>query len=140
MINTFITKEDYDASIHREILDALIREDDNVLDVCENQAVAEMRSFLAERYDCDAIFSQTGDSRHPLILMFAKDIAIYHVFCQHNPQKLSQMRIDRYNHAMDWLQRVADGDIAIDGAPFAEGQASKRNFAVSSNRLRVTHF
>ena len=42
-MSQFINPEDYDASIHREILDALIREDESLIEVCEDQAIAEMR-------------------------------------------------------------------------------------------------
>ena len=78
-MSQFINPEDYDASIHREILDALIREDESLLEVCEDQAIAEMRGYLSSRFDCDKIFAATGSERHPLVLMYAKDITLYHV-------------------------------------------------------------
>lgn len=34
-MSKFIELSDYDASIHREILDALTREDDAVVEICE---------------------------------------------------------------------------------------------------------
>ena len=86
-MTNFISIADYDASIHREILDSLVREDISLVDICEDRAIAEMRSYLAKRYDCDSIFSQAGDNRHPLVLMMALDIAIYHIFSIHNPIK-----------------------------------------------------
>ena len=39
-MSKFIELSDYDASIHREILDALTREDDAVVEICEDRAVA----------------------------------------------------------------------------------------------------
>ena len=45
----FITIEDYDASIHRDILDALTRQDAALVEVCEDRAVAEMRCYLSGR-------------------------------------------------------------------------------------------
>ena len=62
-MSKFIELSDYDASIHREILDALTREDDAVVEICEDRAVAEMRCYLSRRYDCDKIFTATGDKR-----------------------------------------------------------------------------
>ena len=38
-------------------------------------------------------------------------------FCIHNPQKLSQVRKDRYERAVEWMKAVADEDISIEGAP-----------------------
>ena len=82
-MSKFIELSDYDASIHREILDALTREDDAVVEICEDRAVAEMRCYLSRRYDCDKIFTATGDKRNQLVLMMAIDIAVYHIFCIH---------------------------------------------------------
>ena len=39
-MSKFIELSDYDASIHREILDALTREDAAVVEICEARAVA----------------------------------------------------------------------------------------------------
>ena len=75
-MSTFIEITDYDSTIHREILDSLTRDREDIVEVCEDQAIAEMRSYLSRWYDCDAIFSKTGAERHPLILMYAKDIAV----------------------------------------------------------------
>ena len=121
-MSNFITPEDYDASIHREILDALLRHDSDVSDsaiveICEDRAVSEMRSYLGKYYDCNAIFRATGSDRHPLVLMMAIDIAVYHIFCQHNPYKMSEIRKERYARAVKWLEAVAAAKITIDGAP-----------------------
>ena len=116
-MNNFIVKTDYPASIHTEILASLTRDDDSVVEICEDRAVSEMRSYMASRYDCDAIFSATGDARHPLVLMMAIDITVYHIFCIHNPMKLSQIRKDRYDRAIEWLKAVSKGQITIEGAP-----------------------
>lgn len=121
-MSQFITLTDYDASIHREILDSLLRADSpaydpNIIEVCEDRAVAEMRSHMADTYDTEAIFSATGDRRHQLILMFAIDIAIYHIFCLHNPYKISKVREERYKRAIEWLKGIKTGEISIDEAP-----------------------
>ena len=118
----FIDTTDYDATIHREILDSLLRKDSasydpQIIEICEDRAVAEMRSYLNKTYDCDAVFSATGNDRHALILMFAIDISVYHIFCQHNPYKMAKIRQDRYDRAVEWLKGIMKGDITIDGAP-----------------------
>lgn len=121
-MTNFINIEDYDATIHREILDSLLRKesasyDPQIIEICEDRAVAEMRSYMNKTYDCNAIFSATGDDRHALILMFAIDITVYHIFCQHNPYKIAKIRQDRYDRAVEWLKGVMKGDVTIDGAP-----------------------
>jgi phage gp36-like protein len=141
----FIGIDDYDATIHREILDSLLRRDTagydpQIIEICEDRAVSEMRSYLGKTYDCDAIFSASGDDRHPLILMFAVDIAVYHIFCQHNPYKMSAVRKDRYDRAVEWLKGILAGDITIDGAPLlpAETLADNSRWQIQSDDIRPT--
>lgn len=145
-MSQFITPEDYDASIHREILDALLRHDSDVSDsaiveICEDRAIEEMRCYLSKYYDCDAIFSATGSDRNPLILMMAVDIAVYHIFCQHNPYKMSEIRKERYNRAVEWLKAVADANITIDGAPRLPEEELHANspWQIESELLRPSH-
>lgn len=140
-MSTFINLSDYDASIHREILDALVREDAGIIEICEDRAIQEMRSYLSGRYDCNAIFSAEGSMRNQLVLMMAIDIAIYHIFCIHNPQKLSQIRQDRYDRAVEWLRQVNKGDVGIDGAPLLpeEDQIAHDSTRIISNPKRHNH-
>lgn len=140
-MSQFILPTDYNASIHAEILDALIRSDEAIVEVCEDRAIAEMKGYMSKRYDCDTIFSATGDARNQLVLMMALDISIYHIFCIHNPQKLSQMRKDRYDRAVAWLKAVNTGAVNIDGAPMLEEQqlAGNSRFMMSSNPKRENH-
>lgn len=138
-MSQFVNIEDYDASVHREILDALVRDDQSLVEICEDRAIAEMRCYLSKRYDCDAIFSASGKDRNQLILMMVIDIAVYHIFCIHNPQKLSQIRKDRYERAVEWMRAVADEEISIEGVPMLpeDERASKASLMFKSNRKRV---
>lgn len=140
-MNNFIDISDYDATVHREILDAITRSDESIIEICEDRAISEMRGYLSSRYDCDAIFSKEGKERHPLILMMCLDIAIYHLFCIHNPQKMSQIRKDRYERAVEWLERISKFQIAIDGAPTLPKDQTKASAPLQfvSNAKRHNH-
>lgn len=144
MVN-FISINDYDATIHREILDSLLRKesasyDPQIIEICEDRAVAEMRSYMNKTYDCDAIFAATGDDRHALILMFAIDITVYHIFCQHNPYKIAKIRQDRYDRAVEWLKGVMKGDVTIDGAPLLpeEDLSDNSPWQIQADDIRPT--
>lgn len=59
-MSNFIDITDYDASIHKEILDSLLRQgtvdyDPQIVEICEDRAVAEMRSYLNKKYDLSLI-------------------------------------------------------------------------------------
>lgn len=144
-MNNFIQITDYDATIHREILDSLLREEAGssaTVEVCENRAIATVRSLIGNRYDCDAIFAATGDQRNVIILKVCLDIAVYEIFCRHNPYKMSKIREDRYKDAMTFLREVRDFDASIDGAPLLpeETQADNSRWQIESDSLRATHF
>ena len=141
----FIQLEDYDATIHREILDSLTRNDSatqdrQIIEICEDRAIAEMKGYLNKNYDVEAIFSATGPDRNQLILMMAIDIAVYHIFCQHNPYKMSEIRKTRYDRAIEWLKGVMRGDITIADAPRlpAEEAASNSPWQIVSDKVRPT--
>ena len=150
-MTNFITTSDYNASIHREILSSLLREtsaggqpnpdyDPQVIEICEDRTISEMRSYLDKFYDCDAIFSARGEKRHSLILMFALDITIYHIFSIHNPYKIADIRKDRYERAIEWLRGVSRGEITIHGAPRLDSEEQKMNspWQIDAETLRPT--
>lgn len=134
----FITTEDYNASIHQEILDAVIRSDSAIIEVVEDRAIAEMRGYMSRRYDCDKVFSTEGKERNELVLMMAIDIAIYHLFCIHNPRTMSEIRVERYERAIKWLEGIRKGDITVDGLPEVESEVmdTASQFQIRSNRKR----
>lgn len=142
-MDNFIDTKDYDTSIHREILDMLLRinteaYDPQIIEICEDRAVSQMRSYMNKTYDCNAIFAARGAERHPLILMFAIDIAIYHIYCQHNPYKMSAIRKERYERAIEWLKGVMSGDVTIDGAPLLPDDvlAGNSRWQIKSDEVR----
>lgn len=138
----FINLEDYDASIHQEILDALIRKNRSIIEKCEDRAIAVMRSYMSKRYDCTKIFSARGSARNELVLMLALDITIYHIFSIHNPRSMSQIRIDRYEQAIEWLKDVRSGDIVVDELPSLpdEIKHSTSRYLIRSNKKRKFNF
>ena len=140
-MSEFILPEDYDASIHAEILDRITRSDTAVVKICEHRAIAEMRGYLGGRYDCDAIFSAEGTDRLPLVVMMAVDITVYHLFCLHNPKAMSDIRRQRYERAVEWLKAVAAQQVSIDGAPRLPEELihQKAKWKFGSNRKRVQH-
>lgn len=144
-MNNFIKIEDYDASIHREILDSLVRgnaDGNATVEVCENRAIETIRSLIGKRYDCDKIFAAQNEQRNVLILKIAVDISVYEIYCQHNPYKMSQTRRDRYEDAMEFLREIRDYKENIEGLPLLpdESQASNTPWQIESNCLRATHY
>ena len=136
----FIDLKDYDATVHHEIIDALTRSDETIPDICEDRAISEMKSYMSGRYNVEEIFAARGENRHPLVLMVCLDIAVYHIYCVGNPMKLSQMRKDRYDRAIEWLKAVQKGQIDVNGAPTITEEERDESAVWSSNTKRLNHF
>lgn len=138
----FINLEDYDASIHKEILDAITRSDAQIVEICEDRAISEMKGYLSGRFDCERIFSASGESRHQLVLMMAIDIAIYHLFCIHNPRNISEVRVERYKRAVEWCKQVRSGEVNPPDLPLLEQEVriASAETQVRSNPKRHNHF
>jgi phage gp36-like protein len=140
-MENFISKGDYSASIHTEILDSLTRSDAESIEINEDRAIAEAKGYLCGRYDVEAAFAARGDDRHQLLLMMVLDIAIYHIFCIHNPRNISKIREERYKRAVEWLKGVQSGKVLVDGLPLASEEVRNESADVilTSNPKRITH-
>lgn len=107
-MSTFITKPDYVTRLHTEILNAVTRDNDDVLDAVELQTIATMTTYLS-RYDCAAIFAATGNSRNKHILKLALHISIYEILKLANPKALTETIKYDYEEALKWLEGVGSG-------------------------------
>lgn len=141
----FIILTDYDSTIHSEILNAIVRADAQVIEDAEDEAIEEVKGYLTNKYDVEAIFSATGNDRHKFIIQVVKDIVVYNLSSTHNPQKFSQIRQNRYDQAIDKLQRIQSGKYAPDGLPLktftpdGSGDTSEGGYLMSSNKKRDNH-
>jgi len=113
----FLVKTDFKYSIDLTTLDALTGADDSIWVELSDEAVLEMKSFLNARYDVAAIFAAVGLLRDKSIVMYCKDITLYHLYSIYSFRAIPKIRVDRYNHALQWLQDVQSLKINPDGFP-----------------------
>ena len=110
----FITDEDYKVVIGEQALRVISQISAENRDNAETEAVEEIASYLRPKYDTGAVFSSEGDSRNRLIVMYTCDIAIYHMTAS-APQKMGmEIRKERYERAIKWLEGVQSGKIVPD--------------------------
>ena len=80
-------------------------------------AISEMRGYISF-YDIETILATTGSNREPILLLFTKDIAVWHFIQLANPNVDMELRETRYNKAIAWLRDVQKG-IAVPNLPLA---------------------
>ena len=99
----FITEEDYRVVIGESALKVVSQTSPDIRINAEREAMEEIEGYLRPIYDTEGIFKVEGDNRSRLIVMYACDIALYHMTAA-MPQKMgSEIRKERYERAIKWL-------------------------------------
>lgn len=110
----FITDGDYAVVIGEEALKVTSRSSERNRTNAVITAIEEISGYLRPVYDCEAIFSAEGNARNMLIVTRAADIALYHL-ASSLPQKMGiEIRKERYDRAIKWLEDVQAGIITPD--------------------------
>lgn len=134
----FISKADYGDAIRDNILDDIVESDDTLIDKASKAAISLMKGDLNARYDTTAIFNETGDNRHPVVLMYAIDIALYNLHRLINPRKVPAFRHDRFKIAKEWLMDVRENLTNPPDLPLA-ANGEKDYMRFGSNPKRDNH-
>lgn len=120
----FIIESDYKVVIGETALKVVTQADLETRANAELEAVEEISGYLRPRYDCEAIFGAEGAQRNRQILMYACDIALYHMAAS-LPNKMGMdIRKERYDRAIEWLRQVQSG-IVIPDLPEATTDAGE---------------
>lgn len=110
----FITDEDYKVVIGDQALKVVSQVSAENRANAEKEAIEEVSSYLRPKYDTEAVFSAAGEQRNNLIVMYTCDCALYHMAAS-APQKMGmEIRKERYERAIKWLEGVQAGKIMPD--------------------------
>ena len=116
----FIQEEDYRVVIGEAALKVVSQCSAELRANAEAEAQEEAAGYLRPRYDTRAAFAAEGDGRNRQLVMVVADMALYHMSGS-LPQKMgSEVRQERYERAVRWLEGVAAGKIVPD-LPVATG-------------------
>lgn len=114
MVIMFIDNEDYKVVIGDAALKVVSQSSPENIANAEVEAIEEISGYLRPVYDTEAIFAASGNERNRLIVMYTADIALYHLTAS-QPQKMgSEIRKERYERAVKWLEGVQAGKIVPD--------------------------
>lgn len=105
----FIQVDEMKTHIFEEDMELIEGSETTLITAAIDGAVAEAKSYLSG-YDTNAIFSATGRARNALLLIFVKDMALWHYLNLANPGNELEFRRSRYNAAIEWLRSVRKGD------------------------------
>lgn len=157
----FLEIEEMRSVMYEYQMNEITEADDTIVMMAIRSAISEMKAYLTPsdqkqwqdgrpRYDVEKIFGATGEDRDALILELCKDIAAWRVCRLSNVDMIYQHVKDRYDLAIDWLERVSgtgkhkDAPTISPGLPTIpndgdgeEGSSGKKPFRFGSrNKFR----
>jgi len=134
----FIAKSDLNLSILIDELNEITRGDDTIVTAAINSAQGEMRTYLYDSYDVDAIFSQTGDNRNQMLVNLMSDIAVFLIVGACQAGQDLEDRKARYKRAIAWLKEAQDTKNYSD-LPRRE-TTQQTHFVSGSNPKRTNYY
>ena len=137
----YLTKDELGSNLYPEIIDEISRMDDTKVSTAITAAISEASSYLSA-FDVTAIFNATGDDRNAIVLLYVKDIAIWHYIQLANANIEIDLRMERYKFAIKYFEKVQSGK-SVPNLPYVsvEAPAQAENFIKwGSNTKRHNYF
>lgn len=137
----FLEIEELKTHVRSESMASIIRSDETIGQAAIDGAMVEAKGYLT-RFNTAIIFGAVTDERNQLLLIFVKDIAVWHLVNLCNPNIDLKLRKERYDRAIKWLEGVQKGMIVPD-LPLAvddDGNTSGDIIRYGSNQKRKQHF
>lgn len=134
-----VTEEDFKTHLYAELIGAIGRQDAGILQDAIKAAEGEAKGYLS-RFDVDSLFNAQAEERDPTLLMYVKDLAVWHFITLANPNTDLEFRKTRYEDAIRWLKGIQSGKIVPNDWPPAIEEGADSFFHVSSAPKRPTRW
>lgn len=132
----FLNDNELNTHLYDYQLQQIVECDKTIVSAAISAAMAEVRSYLAVRYDVDKIYSASGDGRDPLILDCVKTIAVWRIIKLANVDILYDKYRQLYDSTIKYLSDIAAGALMPDLPRITdpEGEPSGGTLRITSNR------
>jgi len=146
----FLTKADMPSTMYGYQLEQITEGNDDIVDIAMAAAEEEVRSYLSGnnkrqwqdgrlQYDVDAILNKVGDARNALILKHTTTIAKWWVVELCNADVIYEQTKERYDRAVDWLNKLAKGDVNLSSLPQIDTELSSKEPFSFGSRKKFNH-
>lgn len=134
----YIEPNELTTHLGAEQIEAISDGDETMLQAAIDAAFVEAKSYL-KAFDVVGEFAKTGTARNALLIIFIKDIAVWHFINTCSVNTVYADRKDRYERAISWLRGVQKGEVSpdIEALP-ADEQAAIITY--NSNTKRNNHY
>ena len=121
----FLMEEDYIVA-SKDALNVLQQSSKENRERAERMAIEEVSGYLRSRYDVKRVFAATGTERNDVVVMRTCDVALYHLSAWLPGKMGGEIRKERYEFALKWLEGVQAGKITPD-LPTVTGEDGKED-------------
>ncbi len=135
----FITADELTTHMYSENINVISNNDPAIVQDAIDGATQEAKGYLGG-YDTEKIFATNTDERNALLLIFVKDIAVWHFVNLCNAGTDINLREARYNRAIDWLKGVQKGNITPDLPKKTDESGKTGEIIFGSNLKKNQHF
>ena len=137
----FLTKEELSSAFPATFIDALSDADEEVVDTLIRENVSLMKEYL-QGYDTEAAFAAQGEARNDTLLHYLKALVVYDLCARYTRQSLNETIALGREEAMRWLERVAQGQLAVNLPAIDRDQDGKDDppYPMGSQQRYHTHF
>jgi hypothetical protein len=121
---SFITADELKTVAYQYQISEITESDDDIVEQAIATGIEEVKGYLRSNnkkeyqdgrlvYDVQAIFSDTGSNRNPLLLQYTKVVALWHLLILCNVDILHEHVKERYDRVIDYLKKVNKGDVTL---------------------------
>jgi phage gp36-like protein len=139
----FLSPQELETHLYKESIDTIDRMDEGILTAAIDAAIQEAAGYLGA-YNRERIFTATDNDRNALLLLFIKDIAVWHFINLCNAGVELELREKRYERAVAWLRQVQKGEVTPSLPRADEDKDGKPDpsteYIYGSNPKRNQHF
>lgn len=136
----YLTPQELKTHLREEYTKLVSRDDETLVTAAIDGAIAEAKGYLSD-YDTEHIFSQIDQQRNSLLLIFVKDIAVYHFINLCGSGGFYERREKRYDSAVSWLKGVQKGIIVPDLPKLTnDNGTTPSQIHLTSNTKRGNHY
>jgi hypothetical protein len=138
MANNFIKANDYNSWIGESIMRQIIGTDFDQLDSPENMAQSMITDACGKKYDLDAEFAKTGDSRNNTLRRWMLSLAAYFIYHDIADVDIPERIIKDYDDTRSELAQVSAGKRSVDFSVLEDEDGnSKTSFMYGSETART---
>lgn len=124
----FLTKEDLKNNIYSYQVEQITEGDETIVLQALDTAEQEVKSYFytndkkeyldgRPRYDAEAIFAKRREERNALVVSLCLSVAKWYIVDLCNADIIYEHAKERYDRAIDYLKRLAKGDVNISSLP-----------------------